>query len=137
MCTWYLSVFSKLFLMRIVTFYLLIVTFILRKNQGKNKRFLWLAAGLPRWATPSIILWYFSYQTNSRILLSTIVFHPISNTEAHCLVLILAGAKNKSDFQVHLDIQNLMLVLISNLHKFNKTFVHFTNNSAILPWYHF
>ena len=56
---------------------------------------------------------------------------------SHCFVLTLVGAKHKSDFQVHLDIQNLILLLISTLHKFNKTFVHFTNNSAIWPWYCF
>ena len=59
------------------------------------------------------------------------------NYSSHCFVLTLVGAKHKSDFQVHLDIQNLMLVLISNLHKFNKTLVHFANKSAILRWYHF
>ena len=39
---------------------------------------------------------------------------------AHCLALTLVGAKHKSDFQVHLDIQNFMLVLISNLHVLKK-----------------
>ena len=56
---------------------------------------------------------------------------------SHCFVLTLVGAKHTSDFQIHLDIQNLMLVIISNLHKFNKSFVRFTNNAAIFPWYHF
>ena len=50
--------------------------------------------------------------------------------------MTLVGAKHKSDFQVHLDIQNLMLFLISNMHKIKKTFVHFTNSSAILPQSH-
>ena len=56
---------------------------------------------------------------------------------SHCFVLTLVGAKHTSDFQIHLDIQNKMLVIISNVHIFNKTFVHVTNNAAIFPWYHF
>ena len=54
------------------------------------------------------------------LLLAIVV--SISCTYTHCFVLTLVGAKQKSDFQVHLDIQNPMLVLISNLHKFNKIF---------------
>ena len=54
------------------------------------------------------------------------------NRRTYSFVLALVGAKHKSDFQVHLDIQNLMLVLISNLHKINKIFVHFTNTAIEL-----
>ena len=33
----------------------------------------------------------------------------------HWIILTLVGAKHKSDFQLNLDIQNLMLVFLSNL----------------------
>ena len=68
-----------------------------------------------------------------KALLWTQVYVVIGFLQTHCFVLILVGVKHKFDFQVHLDIQNLMLVLMSKLHRFNKTFVYFTNNSAILP----
>ena len=58
---------SKFFLMRIVTFYLLIVTFILRKIKAKTRD----SCGWPqdRMGTPKVFtLSYLSYQTNFWVL---------------------------------------------------------------------